>query len=140
MKRQKKKPESEFQWMKYVVIMAIVAVSSILLAIYALPFVAYYQVESAIMVKDTGKLASYTDFNEMKRNLKAQKGQRVIKRLKRTMQRINPWLICPFPGRRCRRMRRLIGHLDGGFLCYPIRIGIGPQKAGCDQARWSRIL
>jgi len=83
MRHHKRKPESEFQWMKYVVIMAIIAISTIILAIYAIPFVAYYQVESAIMVKDTGKLASYMDFNEMRRNLKAQKGQRVIKRLKK---------------------------------------------------------
>lgn len=83
MSRHKRKSESNFQWMKYVVIMAIIAISSILFAIYALPFVAYYQVESAIMTKDTGKLASFTDFNELKRNLKTQKGQRVIKRLKK---------------------------------------------------------
>ncbi|MDQ5985442.1 MAG: hypothetical protein CSYNP_01152 [Syntrophus sp. SKADARSKE-3] len=83
MRRRKRKTESNFSWMKYVVIMCIVAISTILFAIYALPFIAYYQVESAIMTKDTGKLASYTDFNELKRNMKNQKGQRVIKNLKK---------------------------------------------------------
>ncbi len=78
-----KNNKEAFQWMKYVVIMALFVVLAVVMAIYFLPFLAYYQVESAIITKDASKLASYTEFKELRRNLKAQKGQRVIRTLKK---------------------------------------------------------
>lgn len=67
--------------MKYMVFMAAFAIAAVALALYLLPFVAYYQVESAITNKDAEKLAAVTGFTEMRRNLKAQRGQRVIKNI-----------------------------------------------------------
>lgn len=77
------KSRERFQWMKYVVFMAAFAVSAVVMALYLLPFVAYYHVESAIIKKDAEKLAASTGFTEMRRNLKVQKGQRVIKNLRK---------------------------------------------------------
>ena len=77
------KSKEKFQWMKYVVFMAAFAISAVVLALYLLPFVAYYHVESAIINKDAEKLAASTGFTEMRRNLKAQRGQRVIKNLRK---------------------------------------------------------
>ena len=76
-----KKSKAKFQWMKYVVFMAVFAIAAVAVALYLLPFVAYYQIESAIITKDAEKLAASTGLTEMRRNLKAQKGQRVIKNL-----------------------------------------------------------
>ena len=77
----RRKRKAEFQWMKYVLFMAMLAIAAVAVALYLLPFVAYYQVESAIVTKDAEKLAASTGLTEMRRNLKAQKGQRVIKNL-----------------------------------------------------------
>jgi len=77
------KSKEKFQWMKYVALMGIFAIAAVALALYLLPFVAYYHVESAIMHKNAEKLAAYTGFPEMRRNLKAQRGQRVIKYLRK---------------------------------------------------------
>jgi len=68
--------------MKFFIYMAALIIFIVGMTFYSLPFVAYYQIESAIIAKDAGKLASYTDFTALKRHLKAQKGQRVIKKLK----------------------------------------------------------
>jgi hypothetical protein len=75
------KIKAKFQWMKYVAFMAAFAISAVVLALYLLPLIAYYQVESAIITKNADKLAASTGLTEMRRNLKAQKGQRVIKNL-----------------------------------------------------------
>jgi hypothetical protein len=80
-KHRKRKSDAKFPVMKYVIILAVVAIFVVALALYFLPFVSYYQIEKAIIVKDAGTLASYTDFNEIRQNLKRQKGQRVIKEL-----------------------------------------------------------
>ncbi|MFA5179778.1 MAG: DUF2939 domain-containing protein [Syntrophales bacterium] len=77
-----RKSNQKYQWMKYVAFMAAFAIAAVALALYLLPFVAYYQVESAITNKNAEKLAAATGFAEMRRNLKAQRGQRVIKNLK----------------------------------------------------------
>lgn len=77
------KSKAKFQWMKYVAFMAVFAIAAVVFALYLLPFVAYYQVESAIITKDAEKLAASTGFTEMRRNLKAQRGQRVIKNLRK---------------------------------------------------------
>lgn len=77
------KNKEKFQWMKYVAFMAAFAIAAVALALYLLPFVAYYHVESAIINKDAEKLAASTGFTEMRRNLKAQRGQRVIKNLRK---------------------------------------------------------
>ncbi len=69
--------------MKYVILMVAFAVAAVVMALYLLPFVAYYEVESAIQKKAAEKLAAATGFTEMRRNLKAQRGQRVIKNLKK---------------------------------------------------------
>jgi hypothetical protein len=71
----------KFQWMKYVAFMAVFAIAAVAVALYLLPFVAYYQVESAIVTKEADKLAASTGLTELRRNLKAQKGQRVIRGL-----------------------------------------------------------
>jgi hypothetical protein len=81
MGNRRSKNKEKFQWMKYVVFMAAFAIATVALALYVLPFVAYYQVESAITTKNAEKLAAATGFTEMRRNLKAQRGQRVIKGL-----------------------------------------------------------
>jgi hypothetical protein len=67
--------------MKYVAFMAAFAIVAVAVALYLLPFVAYYQVESAIITKNAEKLAASTGLTEMRQNLKAQRGQRVIKNL-----------------------------------------------------------
>jgi hypothetical protein len=77
------KIKAKFQWMKYVASMAAFAIAAVAVALYLLPFVAYYQVESAIFNKDAEKLAASTGLTEMRRNLKAQRGQRVIKNLRK---------------------------------------------------------
>ncbi|MCG6537807.1 MAG: DUF2939 domain-containing protein [Syntrophales bacterium LBB04] len=77
----RQKSKAKFQWMKYVVFMAVFAIAAVVLALYSLPFVAYYQVESAIITKNADKLAASTGLAEMRRNLKAQRGQRVIKNI-----------------------------------------------------------
>jgi hypothetical protein len=82
-RHRRKSEQTKFQWMKYFILFASFAASAVVLAVYCLPFVAYYQIDSAIIAKDAGKLASHTDFMEMRRNLKTQKGQRVIKTLKK---------------------------------------------------------
>lgn len=65
-------------------ILASLAAFMVLIAFYFLPYVAYYQLQDAIVMKDVGKLSFYTNLHEMRRNLKAQKGQRVIKGLERS--------------------------------------------------------
>ena len=82
-KRRHKKKQSEFSWLKYCAYIGVFAVLMLALAVYCLPFVSYYQVSSAITAKDAGKLASHIDLQEMRKNLKGQKGQRIIK----TMQK-----------------------------------------------------
>jgi hypothetical protein len=83
MRHRRRKSKEEFHWLKYVVLMVTFAVAAVIMALYLLPFVAYYQVETAIINKDAEKLAAATGFTEMRRNLKAQRGQRVIKELKK---------------------------------------------------------
>ena len=78
-KRRHKKKKSEFSWLKYLVYTGILAVLMLGLSIYCLPFVAYYQVASAITAKDAGKLASHIDLQEMRKNLKTQRGQKIVK-------------------------------------------------------------
>ena len=87
MMHRKRRSKATFQWMKYVMAMAIFIIIIVGLTIYLLPFVAYYEVETAIMAKDVGKFASHVDFTEMRRNLKMQKGQRVIKTLSRSKEK-----------------------------------------------------
>jgi hypothetical protein len=82
MGKRRRSKNASIQWMKYVVVMVVFAFLAGALAIYFMPFVAYYQIESAIIAKDASRLASCIDLDEMKRNLKKQKGQRVIKELK----------------------------------------------------------
>jgi len=82
MKKHRRRKKGSFQWMKYVMMMAVFAFLAGALAVYFIPFVAYYRIESAVAAKDASKLASYIDLNEMKRNLKKQKGQRIIQELK----------------------------------------------------------
>lgn len=77
------KTKEKIKWLKYVGFMAVFAIAIVAMALYLLPFVAYYEVESAITTKNAEKLAAATGFTEMRRNLKAQKGQRVIKNLKK---------------------------------------------------------
>ena len=77
------KSKAKFQWIKYVAFMAVFAIAAVVFALYLLPFVAYYQVESAIITKNAEKLAASTGLTEMRRNLKAQRGQRVIKNLRK---------------------------------------------------------
>ena len=79
----RQKSKAKFQWMKYMAFMAAFTIAAVVLALYLLPFVAYYQVESAIITKNAEKLAASTGFTEMRRNLKAQRGQRVIKNLRK---------------------------------------------------------
>jgi hypothetical protein len=83
MRHRRRKSKEKFPWMKYVILMVAFAVAAVVMALYLLPFVAYYEVESAIQKKDAEKLAAATGFTEMRRNLKAQRGQRVIKNLKK---------------------------------------------------------
>lgn len=78
-----KKKQSELSWIKYLIYLGVFAIFVLAMAVYCLPFVTYYQVTSAIMVKDAGKLASHMDLEELRKNLKAQKGQRVIKQSKK---------------------------------------------------------
>lgn len=82
-KRRRKKKQSEFSWLKYLAYIGVLAVLILAIAIYCLPFVAYYEISSAISAKDAGKLASHIDLQEMRKNLKAQKGQRVIKSMQK---------------------------------------------------------
>jgi hypothetical protein len=79
MGERKWKKSIKLQWMKYIILTAIVVLVVCCLAIYVSPFVTYYEVESAIAAKDAGKLASYTDLKELRKNLKVQKGQRIIR-------------------------------------------------------------
>jgi hypothetical protein len=81
MRHRSSKRKAKFQWMKYVAFMAAFAIVAVAVALYLLPFVAYYQVESAIITKNAEKLAASTGLTEMRQNLKAQRGQRVIKNL-----------------------------------------------------------
>jgi hypothetical protein len=78
-----RKSKEKYHWLKYVIFMAAFAIMAVGVSLYLLPFVAYYQVESAISSKDAEKLAAATGFSDMRRNLKAQRGQRVIKTLKK---------------------------------------------------------
>lgn len=75
--------KKKFNGIKYVSGTAVVTIVVICLAVYLLPFIAYYEIESAIAAKDAGKLASYTDLNELRKNLKMQKGQRIIREWKK---------------------------------------------------------
>lgn len=65
--------------MKYFIFTVVFIFLAVGLIIYLLPFIAYYQIESAIVKRDVGTLVSYVDFDQIRGNLKAQKGQRVIK-------------------------------------------------------------
>ena len=82
-RRRKKKKQGQFAWMKYAAILGILLFFAVALSIYFMPFVAYYRIESAIVTKDGDRFSAYTDVNELRRSLKMQKGQRVIKKLKK---------------------------------------------------------
>ncbi len=79
----KKNKEGRFCWMKYAFMTAIAAVFITCLAVYLMPFITYYQIEAAVVTKDASRLASQVNFAELRKNLKLQKGQRVIKELRK---------------------------------------------------------
>jgi len=78
-KRKKKKSGNWIIWLMTAAICLVVIFS---MAVYAMPFVAYYQITTAIIHKDAGKLASLMDMQALRNNLKMQRGQRMIKILK----------------------------------------------------------
>jgi len=78
----KRKQKGTGNWIIWLItaLICLAVISSI--AVYALPFVAYYQITTAIIHKDAGKLASFMDMQTLRNNLKMQRGQRMIKILK----------------------------------------------------------
>jgi hypothetical protein len=72
-----------FNWMKYIFIIVVFSLLLSGLAIYLMPVVAYYHVELAIAEKNPGKLASHMDVAEVRKNLKLQKGERIIRDVKK---------------------------------------------------------
>ena len=73
----------KLNWMKYIIVIAVFVLLLSGLAIYLMPFVAYYHVELAISEKNPSKLASYMNIVEVRKNLKSQKGERIIRDVKK---------------------------------------------------------
>ncbi len=77
------KDESGFRWIKFTIVAAVLSLFLSGLAFYLTPFVTYYEIEMAVASRDASKLASYVDLKELRKNLRTQRGQQLVRGLRR---------------------------------------------------------